>query len=419
MAPTLRCRIATTSSAASSLAAERLYGPTFNAYYLKQSLVAAGWTVYLSATGAAMDSSDLWTSNAFCAMGFQADTASASTGTTVDGVWCCLRSPTADSNGDYLHICLQPGQGVWASGKSKGSTNALSIYGQYAKIGARAGSSPCYYGYPSGSLRIGMALSPLTAAFVGGYTNSSASSAIPGNGQAPATAAGFEVWAIMPLGSGIVEGGHYSGGQMSIVTDGNQFSILQTSSNSTAYKGSRFHIGAVCALQNGGYGFIQSQMNSDGAWDAYGQLVGGRYWNAGRDYANNNAYLNGPRYPFPIYGCYDHSVYIKRLSSSSIISGALACPEPAGWDSWCLSQYIAGTLPLARLSYLYALSASDPDNFDLGPFSDFVMLTSLPAVHYTMLNYDGASWLPLELRNFVCLKWPTTDTPSNFTVVTP
>lgn len=410
---TLRLRKAMAVSAINTLADAQTYGPAAWLYHVKIALVAAGWVVYRSATGTVMADSDLWTSSSFLTMWLQHARTTASTTATVDGVWCCLRSPSVDSNGDYLHICLSPADSVWSTDTAKGTSNALQVYGQFAKWSNNYSSShPGYYGYYHGACRIGMALSSSATAFTGGTTNSSASASIPANGSRPSAA--NVVWSIFPIGSGYEGSSKFS--YLTVVTEGNQFHIYQHGSTSTALQ----QVASVVAMQNGGYGFLQSEISADGAWDTYGGLHGGRYWATGRTGGPSATnYKSGPECPYVSYFSLDHTVYIKRLSATSIITGALANPIPAGVDTWTLSQFIAGNLPLAKLSYLYALSASDPSNFDLGPFSDFFMITSPPATHQLLLHYSDSTWFTVQMRDFFALKWDTSDVPTSYSTVTP
>lgn len=410
---TLRLRKAMAGSDIDNLADAQTYGPTAWMYYVKTALVAAGWVVYRSATGTVMANSDLWTSSSFLTMMLQRANSDTNDVATIDGVWCCLRSPSVDSNGDYLHICLSPADSVWSNDTAKGTSNNIRVYGQFAKWSNNyTNCHPGYYGFYHGACRIGMALSSSTTAFSGGYTNSGASSAIPANGQRPS--ADNVVWSIFPIGSGYYGSSKFS--YLTVVTEGNQFHIYQHGSTSTALQ----QVASVVAMQNGGYGFLQSEISADGTWDTYGGLHGGRYWATGRTGGPSAAHFkSGPECPYVSYFSLDHTVYIKRLSATSIITGALANPIPAGVDTWTLSQFIAGNLPLAKLSYLYALSASDSVNFDLGPFSDFFMITSPPATHQLLLSYNSSTWFTVQMCDFFALKWDTSDVPTSYSTVTP
>lgn len=412
---TLRLRKAMALTQVGGLSTEKTSGPTAWMYYVKTALVAAGWVVYRSATGAAMADSDLWTSSDFCAMVLQGEASSASTGATIDGIWCCLRSPSVDSNGDYLHICLSPAQGVWYNDSVKGVTNSLKTYGQYVKWSNNGTNTHIgHYGYYQGACRIGMALSSSTTAFSGGYTNSSASSAIPANGARPSAA--NVVWSIFPIGSGGYGISRFA--YLSVITEGNQFHIYQSNTSSTAIH----YIVSLASMQNGGYAILQTEHSADdsGLGTTYGGLHGGRYWHSGI-YGGPSAtsYKSGPECPYVSYFSLDHSVYIKRLSATSIITGALNQPIPMSADASCISQFIAGNLPLAKLSYLYCTSATDLTNFDLGPLSDWLMVTSPPATNLQLLNYSGDTWLTLQMREFFAAKWDSSDTPTSFTTVTP
>ena len=169
MSATIRLRKTdfTTPAAATSLALQRIHGATCRAYWLKQALVAAGWTVYYSSTGLASSASDLWTSSSFQAVMLQVPNSVASTTATVDGVWSCLKSPTVDVNGDYLHICLSPSQAQWYDPAVRGPTNAMNTYGVVAYLNSGGGSTWLNGDY-NGFLRIGMTLSPSATAFSGG-----------------------------------------------------------------------------------------------------------------------------------------------------------------------------------------------------------------------------------------------------------
>ena len=394
----LRKKDFTVPAVCSTLALQKIHGSSCRAYWLKQALVAAGWTVYYSSDGITYGASDLWTSSAFQAVLMQFTTSVASSLGTVDGVWSCLKSPTADVNGDYLHICLSPSQAQWYDPTVRGPTNATSIYGVYAK------TSVCTWldGQYNGFLRLGMTLSPSATAFSGGapFVGTNSTTAI---GTLP-TAPGA-MWTTHNLGQGGTMVSTLSQA-LTVVTEGNQFLVIQDTGStfSTGYR----NWWGLCALSSGGYATVECGVDraatTGNPWKG-DTLVGGRLW--------LNQIVWTPTYDTATEVGGWRTGYIKRVSGV-LISGGLACPEPMGFEAVVDQPYYATGATYPSVIALQAISCTDTSHYNLGTFSDMVMMGNSRIADLTR-TVDTASqtqWYALKDTRAYLLKWDWNDDPA-------
>ena len=375
-----------------TLILQRVHGASCRAYWLKQALVAAGWTVYYSSDGITTSTvTDTWTSSAFQAVLLQNYSSAATTGATIDGIWSCLKSPTADANGDYLHICLSPSQAVWYDPTVKGLSIASTTYCVVAKSLTNA-----YWldGYYNGYLRLGMALSSSATAFSGGapYVATNSTTVI---GTLPSATGAM--WTTHNLGAGT--GATSSLAQtLTVLTDGNQFTVLQdTGANSTRYWWS------LCAMANGGYATVEEGSYLASAYPYCSMLVGGRAWYV-------TAYTPSTSYDVATELGGWRAGYIKR-DSGTIISGGLACPEPPGWEAIVDQPLLTGLSYTNPTCPLQAVSCTDPTHFNLGPISDMVLMGSYNMVDgsRTVDTTTQEQWHVLKDLKSYQLKWDWND----------
>ena len=403
MSPTIRLRKIdfTTPAAAASLALQRLHGPSCRAYWLKQALVAAGWTVYYSSTGLASSASDLWTSSSFQAVMLQMTSSVANTTGTVDAIWCCLRSPTADANGDYLHICLSPSQAQWRDPAVRGPTNDLSSsYGVNTQSNA-------YNGTYRGFLRLGMTLSPSATAFSGGSVFSATSSSTA-RGDLPVATGAF--WTLRNLGNGSSSSGAVI--SETVVTEGNQFLLIEDNATTAAALSPNRLWGGVCSLESGGYAVVEPSLAPNataGNYKAF-ELYGGRM--------PPFASYGGSDMPTTVGGW--RTGYIKR-DGGTLISGGLACPEPVGYEAIVDQPYFATNAGFPSTVQLQAISCTDPTHFNLGSFSDFVLMSNRRVNDLDLLRNTSAQnqWYAFKEAKAYLLKWDPLDNPALRTVVIP
>ena len=405
MSATIRLRKTdfTTPAAATSLALQRIHGATCRAYWLKQALVAAGWTVYYSSTGLASSASDLWTSSSFQAVMLQVPNSVASTTATVDGVWSCLKSPTVDVNGDYLHICLSPSQAQWYDPAVRGPTNAMNTYGVVAYLNSGGGSTWLNGDY-NGFLRIGMTLSPSATAFSGGapFVGTNSTTAM---GTLP-TATGA-MWTTHNLGQGGTTLSTLSQA-LTVVTEGNQFLVMQDagSSYTTGYQS----WWGLCSLASGGYATVECGVAANAttvsSWRG-SHLVGGRTWhNAGTSPAGSTLDTATRQGGW-------RTGYIKR-DGGSLISGGLACPEPPGWEAIADQPYFSTAASFPTPIQLQAVSCTDPTHFSLGNFSDFVLMGNKRIADLDLLKNTASQsqWYARRDIKAYLLRWDWNDDPS-------
>ena len=380
---------------ASTLALQRIHGATCRAYWLKQALVAAGWTVYYSSDGLATGASDLWASSAFQAVLMQFTTSAASALGTVDGVWSCLKSPTVDVNGDYLHICLSPSQAQWYDPTVRGATNAMPTYGVYAKTTV----SPWLDGQYNGFLRLGMTLSPSATAFSGGapFVGTNSTTAM---GTLP-TATGA-MWTTHNLGQGGTTLSTLSQA-LTVVTEGNQFLVMQDagSSYTTGYR----NWWGLCSLASGGYATVECGVDraaTIGSLWRGDTLVGGRLW------LNQIAWT--PTYDTATEVGGWRAGYIKR-DTGSLISGGLACPEPMGFEAVVDQPYYATGALYPSVMALQAISCTDTAHYNLGTFSDFVLMgtSRIADLARTVDTASQTQWYALKDTRAYLLKWDWND----------
>ena len=405
MSATIRLRKTdfTAPAAATNLALQKIHGSSCRAYWLKQSLVSAGWTVYYSSDGITYGASDLWKSSAFQAVLMQGGNAVASTTGTVDGIWTCMRSPSVDANGDYLHICLSPSQAQWYDPAVKGATNAMATYGVCLYLGYASGSTWLNGDY-NGFLRLGMALSPGATAFSGGapYVATNSTTAI---GTLPTATGAF--WTTHNLGQGFVTLSILSQ-SLTVVTEGNQFMIMQDAG--TTYTSGYQSWWGLCALSSGGYTTVEqgvSLVATTGSTWKGAQLVGGRTW------FNYGSAPVGYTLDTPTRQGGWRSGYIKR-DSGTVISGGLACPEPPGWEAVVDQPYFATNAGFPTTIQLQAVSCTDAAHFNLGNVSDFVLMGNKRIADLDLLK-DTASqsqWYARKDIKAYLLKWDWNDDPS-------
>lgn len=390
---------------ASDLATQRLYGCTPWSYWLKRSLVAAGWTVYYSSDGVTTSSSDLWTTSSFQAVMLHPYAGGANTTDTVDGIWCCLRSPDMDANGDYLHICLSPRAGTWSDPVARGPSNDMSVYGVNKYCGASG-----YYQASNeylAALLIGMTVSSSLTAFSGGapYASTSNLTAI---GERP-TAPGV-VWVTKPMGNSQT---NTSIPHLTIVTSGNQFHVI-ISRNTTIASG--YHSWySLCAMDNGGYAIIEESRDIS-TLQFYGSnaLHGGSRWEL-------DTSINTPGFKYATELGGWRSAYVKRAADSSIWSGGLARPEPPGWEAAIESPSIVSGTTAPYSVQLQARSCSNLAHTGLGLISDFVMMGGYGIEDLDILSNNGTGkrWLAMKNARAILLQWSLTDMPKNYVTITP
>ena len=385
----------TAPAAATGLALQKIHGSSCRTYWLKQALVAAGWTVYYSSDGITYGASDLWTSSAFQTVALQIYSSATTASATMEGIWSCLRSPAVDANGDYLHICLSPNQAPWYDPAVRGLSISNSLYGVYAKD---VGNAPWFDGNYNGILRLGMALSPASTAFSGGapYVATNATTAI---GTLPTASGAF--WTTHNLGTG--SGNTTTLSQtLTVLTDGNQFTVLQDSgaNNPRAWW-------ALCSMVNGGYATVEQGPLAGSATNGFAhQLAGGRSC-----YTSSYTSAASSLLDIATEGGGWRSGYIKRIPDTSIISGGLACPEPPGWEA-IVDQPLLTGLPTSNPTCpLQAVSCTDPTHFNLVPISDMVLMGSYNMVDgsRTVDTTTQEQWHVLKDLKAYQLKWDWND----------
>ena len=391
-----------TPVACPTLALQRIHGSSCRTYWLKQALVAAGWTVYYSSTGLTSDTSDLWGSSAFQAVVLQNYADSGNTTGTVDGIWSCLRSPTADAKGDYLHICLSPSHAQWSDPVVRNTTNAMN---GAASVGTCNMNwlSGLYHGF----LRIGMTLSSSATAFSGGTTFSSASSALA-RGDLPTAPGAF--WTTRNIGCGATANGLLS---LTVSTDGNQFFVMEDGSTTTASLFTNRYWWGLSSMANGGYAVFEQGTNPNATTigTLKGQeLSGGRACQyPGYSAADMPTTLGGWR-----------TGYIKR-DSGTVISGGLACPEPAGFEAVVDQPTFTTNARFPTTIQLQAVSCTDPAHFNLGNFSDFILMGNTRITDNTLLRNTASQsqWYAFKEAKAYLMKWDVLDNPALRTVVIP
>ena len=410
MTPTIRLRKSdfTTPAACATLALQQVHGASCRAYWIKRALVAAGWTVYYSSDGVTTGNSDLWTTSAFQAILMQGPAFSAGTTSTIDGAWCCLQSPYADVNGDYLHICLSPSQAQWYDPAVRGPDNSSTAYGVTAKTGASDWRS----GYYTGFLRLGMTLSSSATAFSGGAPFVATTSATA-RGALPTATGAF--WTTHNMGSATGTA-NPSSKALTVVTEGNQFHII--SDCGTAYTVGSANWWGISTMANGGYaafeqGVVYNATGAVGTVSGRG-LHGGRIWssyyNTGDVVYDTPTELGGWR-----------SGYIKR-DSGTLINGGLGRMEPCGFEAVVEQPYYSSGALYPSVVALQAISCTDSTHYNLGNLSDFIMLTGVTRVNDLDQVIDSGAtkkWYAMRNSFSYLLKWDYTDTPATRTAVTP
>lgn len=415
MSVTIRLRkIDCGTTNATSLITQQASGPSPRAYYLKHALVDAGWVVYYSSNGLApisnmgdgitsgQNTSDNWTTSTFQAIMTQFYIGGADALHTMDGIWCCLRSPNVDANYEYLHICLSPTGAQWYNPTVRGATNDANTYAVNAK------SSPYTWlnGQSHGYIRLGMTLSANKTAFSGG-------SAVPSSGATSATARGD-----LPIATGTIWTTHNMGGNsgsagyfpsLTVVTDGNQFHVIQDTGANTVSNRSWW---SLCSLVNGGYGVIEQGILNTSSTSLFRgiSLVGGRKW--------NNVSLSSATNDIPTELGGWRSAYVKAVGGV-VINGGLANPEPPGWEAAIDQPYYTTGNQFPNVMRLRAISCTDTANYDLGNFSDFVMLGDTRiADNDRIIKTDTLEqWFVYKDSNAYLLKWDWLDNPALRTVV--
>lgn len=386
-----------------TLANQQASGPSPHAYWIKKALVAAGWTVYYTCDGVNMNTNDLWATPAFQAVLLQLNAVAANSTGTIDAVWCCLRSPTVDANGDYLHICLSPSLAQWSNPLIRGLNNASSTYGNTVGNGA-----PYVWvnGATNGFIRIGMTLSPNLTEFAGGApfiaTNSTTAMGTLPTPTSPV------IWTTHNLGNGLAAGIFTS---LTVLTDGNQFHVIQdTGLNTVGYR----NWWSVCSLVNGGYAVIEQGVGHTAAAVGTSRgvaLLGGRRW--------NNILVNTIAADTPTELGGWRTAYVKR--DTTIVTGGLACPEPPGWEAAVDSAFYNTASQFPNVLRLRGISCTYSTHYDLGSFSDFVLMGNTRINDNDRIVDTTAhdTWFSYKDLNAYMLKWDWLDNPVNRTVLIP
>ena len=403
-----------------AIATQRTCGSTSRAFYLKQALVNAGWIVYYSSNGANIspigggttyytstttltnNTSDLWTSSGFQAIALAFNTSVVGNAFTMDSIWCCLRSPISDVNGDYLHICLSPSQTQWKDPVVRGPTNAMPLYG----VAVIASNLLWYNGSYNAFLRIGMTLSKNTTAFsggnpvlpLGGIGTTATSATVLGDLPVASNA----IWSTHNLGNADALSAGFSG--LTVVTNGNQFHVIQDKGSYTSVNRTWF---SLCALDAGGYAILEGGQIADGSVPTGIVLLGGRLTT-----------IESPVisiYDFPTQVGGWRTAYIKRAVDNSIWTGGLASPEPVGSAKW-----YKDTVPVTYRTKLNAISCTNPLH-TLGTISDFVMTGTQQINDVTkIVDYSsGKWWFAFKDAKPYLLQWSETEDPLLRTTIIP
>lgn len=415
-----------TTGAPSNLANQKLYGAAPWTYWLKQALVSAGWVVYYSSDGTSSGSSDLWTSYDFQKVAFTQYTNSSSTSTTIDGIWCCLRSPTTDANGDYLHICLVPSNSLIGDARVVPSTLAAGYNLSAVGVYATAGSNHFWEdGSTTGFLRIGMTLSSSLSAFSGGAPSSSSSLAAAA-GLLPSAVG--EVWSVRNIGCGA---SYQIFTSITVLTEGNQFLVVLQPSNSTYSAGQNYFFG-IASMDNGGYATFNKMVPYSTATAA--TLGGMSSYQAGLTLEQGHlgeesrglSYASG--YTTLLTRGGYRATYVKRINGV-VSSGAAGFPMTS-WRSLpdvipTISSYVAH--PYFMKMRVYSLPVDGTPSVDLGDLGDILLLGTYQPVSAVLLNglYNDqsllvdnsqpaiwwVSWNGAANNQVFALKWSMDDNP--------
>lgn len=399
MAVTLRVRKMDLAlgSASSSYSTQRLYGASHWSYWVKKALVDAGWVVYYSSDGLSISSADLWTSPTFQAavsLGTRSNAQATSLGRDV--VWCCLRSPMTDANGDYLHICLNPTQSVWA--------NALTTP---TDASAMVITGPFLNGDNMGYLRIGMTLSSSLVSFSGGaaYASTSLTTA---RGLLPAATGA--TWSLHNIGCGGT--GNPSVKTLAILTEGNQFHIVMTYENlAYCYKAASRYFYSLMSLTAGGYAVTEGSLATTTSAISSGAVEYGLH--SGSNWLQQpvqTTATQGGYYATQLGGY--RSAYVKRVGGV-VYGGGVSVSEPQGSGYYLTAS--AQTVPSGYSTKLKFFPCSGIYFGDLGLGSDFILFADVAAAQdrtYLADTVAGSKYLIFRGSPSICLKWDFDDNPA-------
>ena len=146
---------------------------------------------------------------------------------------------------------------------------------------------------------------------------------------------------------------------------------------------------------------------STGATWKGAQLVGGRTW------FNMGTATTGYSLDTPTRQGGWRSGYIKR-DSGTVVSGSLACPEPPGWEAVVDQPFFTTSASFPVTIQLQAVSCTDSTRFNLGNFSNFILMGNKRVSDLDLLK-DTASqsqWYARKDVKAYLLKWDWNDDPS-------
>lgn len=375
-------------------------------YWVKEALVEAGWVVYRSSNGDTASDSDLWSTEDFFTVGLQPYNASGpSTSETTDGIWVCLRSPNTDANGDYVHICLSPRCAPWKNLSDPGPTND----DEYT-VDSTVGTS--YASYQSGSksacMLLGVTLSDGLTAFTGGTPAvtgdiSTVLGSLPVNANA--------VWSMHNLGSSYAGSEHT--GMVSLVTEDNQFWVIQHSATEGFVSGYR-QIWGIASLDDGGYVVLEPKTyDSENFWKNF---CSGYFYQKETD--GPGTANRWRRWDTEMGGF--RSVWVKNVSGT-VENGPLADPMPSGWETFVQGEEINNTVAWPNAIRLHAYNAASQENWYLGKISDFIMIGQLFVDDTDRIrdNTLNKCWYVCKDELAFFVKWDMDDNPNILNEVTP